>query len=1026
VSALAKLHRPKLPAVYVETRLLARLDRTLSPVVWLVSPPGAGKTTALSAHLEGRRGASVWYRVDEGDGDPGTFFHYMRLAIRQAVPRVQLPAHGVMPETALRPFARRFFRAAFERLGQRVLVLDNYQDAPRRSPFQDVLAVALSELPPGASVLVASRTMPPPALARLRADGVVSVVPPDALALTRRETARLARARGAKLTARQVEELHRTTGGWAAGVVLMLAGGSACEASRTRTRAPKDLLEYFASEVFDRLPAPARRVLLETALLPRIPGHALERLTGDPAARGLMAELARTGYFTVRLEQQDEAYEYHPLFRQYLLDRAEEELEPERRRQVRGEAARMLGEAGEADAAADLFRAAGDWDGLAQLVRERAPELVAHARLSTLGRWIGALPGDRVERDPWLLYWLGQTVVLETPAEGRGHLERAFGLFFERGDAAGAYLAWASITQSHLYAWDDLRPLDRWIEIFGALRRRWPSAPTPEIEASVVGGMFTALSVRQPDHPEMEAWRERARSVAAGPADLRLRRAVGFALVHFEALRPDYAEARRLVEALAPAPSAAEGDPATALQWSVCRALMRCIGGEGSKVVLIAKEGLELAARTGMRHLEMTLRFGATWGHLLLDDFAAARADLKAMSALPGREPPGSRAVLEYLAGILALKEGELAQALRYAECAGEAARAFGNQWFVHFAEVLLAAVRVALGDAEPASQIAQSHPLDHPYQLGRAFAAGVAAAGALRRGEDEMAAAFLRTAFGIGARGGSFWHPFLSREQFAELCAFALEREIEPAHARAAVRLLGLSVPARAPSGWPWPVRVRTLGRFEVETEAGALRFERKVPRKPLELLQALVALGPGFVPVSALSDALWPQLDGDAALHALETALYRLRKLLPGVVVQRARKLSIDRTRCWSDVDELERLASKAAVVPVGAAQPPNAFLALAREALSLYQGPFLAEEDAQAWTLKGRMRARAAARQLLAAAGNGSPRQAASAATQLMERLVEVDPHLPSCPLGALRPSPNAGHLVRFPRSDGRLRG
>ncbi len=286
---LAKLSRPRLPAVYAVTRLLARLDRARrAPVAWIAGPAGAGKTTLVAAYLEDRRIPSVWYRVDEGDGDIATFFHYMRLAVREADPRAQLPAFTPKYGAAIGQFARRFFRAVWERLGRRVLVIDNYQDAPPSSPFHDVVQAALSEIPRGASVLVASRDPPPAPLARLAAEGVVSVVPPSELKLTRRETAALARARGAKLEAGEAELLHRSTDGWAAGVVLILSGGRLDGTVRPGIQAPSELTEYFASEIFDRLPEASRRVLLETALLPRIPGQLAESLTGYRGARRVL------------------------------------------------------------------------------------------------------------------------------------------------------------------------------------------------------------------------------------------------------------------------------------------------------------------------------------------------------------------------------------------------------------------------------------------------------------------------------------------------------------------------------------------------------------------------------------------------------------------------------------------------------------------------------------------------------------------------------------------------------------------
>src|SRR6185295_3537527 len=78
------------------------------------------------------------------------------------------------------------------------------------------------------------------------------------------------------------------------------------------------------------------------------------------------------------------------------------------------------------------------------------------------------------------------------------------------------------------------------------------------------------------------------------------------------------------------------------------------------------------------------------------------------------------------------------------------------------------------------------------------------------------------------------------------------------------------------------WPIRI----------------FARKVQKRPLELLQALLALGGTDVAVSTLTEALWSDAEGDAAYHAFENTLYRLRQLLgaAGALVLSGGKLSLD----------------------------------------------------------------------------------------------------------------------------------
>ena len=161
-------------------------------------------------------------------------------------------------------------------------------------------------------------------------------------------------------------------------------------------------------------------------------------------------------------------------------------------------------------------------------------------------------------------------------------------------------------------------------------------------------------------------------------------------------------------------------------------------------------------------------------------------------------------------------------------------------------------------------------------------------------------------------------------------------------------------------------PVRIHTLGRFSVQLQGRPLTGAAR-PRyqRSLELLQALIALGGRDVHAELLSQALWPDAEGDKAVNAFDVTLHRLRQLLEldGLLLVRERRLTLNSELAWVDAWTFERLVNHAERLLVRIGEPAAARqLARCEERmLNLYQGAFLEREAARTWSLSLRERLR-----------------------------------------------------------------
>lgn len=186
-----------------------------------------------------------------------------------------------------------------------------------------------------------------------------------------------------------------------------------------------------------------------------------------------------------------------------------------------------------------------------------------------------------------------------------------------------------------------------------------------------------------------------------------------------------------------------------------------------------------------------------------------------------------------------------------------------------------------------------------------------------------------------------------------------------------------------------PAPLRICTLGRFRVLLHGVELRFDGKGPRKPLELLQALIALGTPEVHSDVLMRAVWAQPGSTDLRNLLHNTLHRLRQLLgtPGVLRLHEAKLALDAQACWTDVRAFDHLVEAAD----DGAEP----VSRAWQALQLYRGHFLHAEAQRPWMLGCRDRLRSRMHRLLRTAGAAlETRCAWDEAAELYERAIELD--------------------------------
>jgi LuxR family maltose regulon positive regulatory protein len=409
-----KLNIPSLrPAHVTRSRLLENLNKDIQgdegftrKLTLVSAPAGYGKTTLVVEWFHSQETQVAWFSLDESDNDPLRFLTYLINALGQVHEGIGSAALGMLqspqlppPETLLTPLLNEIvsMQSPF------FLVIDDYHLIQTPIIHQH-LNFLIEHLPSQMHIVIVTREDPPLPLPRLRAQGKMLEIRQEDIRFTIEETTEfIGNIISEKLSSENITAVERRTEGWVTGIQLLVLSlqkhPDAQEFIQTFTGSERFVLDYLFEEVFHQQAEEIQDFLITTSILENLSAGLCEAVTGRGDSDEILRSLDHANLFILPLDQSQNWYRYHRLFRDLLRHRLQMQQEVSQS-ELHQKASQWYQDQDYMENAIHHSLAGSNWERAAALIYQASDTLLKGGAIATMIGWFKRLPVEIIRSKP--------------------------------------------------------------------------------------------------------------------------------------------------------------------------------------------------------------------------------------------------------------------------------------------------------------------------------------------------------------------------------------------------------------------------------------------------------------------------------------------------------------------------------------------------------------------------------------------------------------------------------------------------
>ncbi|BES71634.1 LuxR C-terminal-related transcriptional regulator [Marinobacter nanhaiticus D15-8W] len=400
------------PRAIPRNRLLQVLERREGKRLNLVvGPAGFGKTTLVNQWSATQTLPVAWLSLDANDDDPRRFWQYITGALVHAgfaeLEKCQ-QAFNTYAAHELEGAITGLINGLVENVGGGMnLVIDDYHQI-QAAEIHRQMTYFLDYLPPGVTVVLVSRTEPDLPIARWRVRQWVDDIHPQLLAFSEDECHRFFQdCMAIRLSKDEARRIWQKTEGWVAAMQLSALSArnrpslGDVQSANLIPDSSRQINDYILSEVLDQQPENVADFLLDTACCLRLTASLCDRVRESRDSQEMLEALSQRNLFLIPLDNRDEWFRYHDLFREALFQRLQQ-TDPDRIQTLQSRAIRWLLEHDHIQEAIAQLVQLEDWPWLAGVLEQHGNNLIHGGFHLPVLDWLDKLPSGTVESNPRL------------------------------------------------------------------------------------------------------------------------------------------------------------------------------------------------------------------------------------------------------------------------------------------------------------------------------------------------------------------------------------------------------------------------------------------------------------------------------------------------------------------------------------------------------------------------------------------------------------------------------------------------